>query len=69
MCQSQSPIPPTSPLFPLWYHTFKLPQGLIGKQSICNAGDTGAVGSIPGLEEPLEETMATPSSIIAWRNP
>ena len=25
------------------------------------------VGSIPGLEDPLEEGMATHSSIFAWR--
>ena len=25
-----------------------LPQGLIGKESACNAGDTGDMGSIPG---------------------
>ena len=25
-----------------------LPQCLSGKESICNAGDTGDVGSIPG---------------------
>ena len=26
-------------------------------------------GSIPGLEDPLEEEMATPSSVLAWRIP
>ena len=25
--------------------------------------------SIPGLEDPLEEEMATYSSILAWKNP
>ena len=34
-----------------------------GKESTCNAGDAG---SIPGLEEPLEEEMTTHSSILAW---
>ena len=29
-------------------------------------GDTGNTGSIPGLEDPLEEEMATHSSILAW---
>ena len=29
-------------------------------------GDTGNTGSIPGLEDPLEEEMATHSSIRAW---
>ena len=35
-----------------------------GKQSSCNAED---LGLIPGLEDPLEEGMATHSSILAWR--
>ena len=29
-----------------------------------DAGDTGDVGSIPGQEDPLEEGMATHSSIL-----
>ena len=37
-----------------------------GKESPCNAAD---VGSIPGLGDPLEEGMATHSSILAWRIP
>ena len=32
----------------------------------CNAGDEG---SIPGLGKPLEEAMATHSSILAWEIP
>ena len=32
----------------------------------ANAGDTG---SIPGGKDPLEEGMATRSSILAWRIP
>ena len=32
----------------------------------ANAGD---VGSIPGLEDPMEEEMATHSSIPAWEIP
>ena len=36
------------------------------EESACNAGD---LGSIPGLEDPLEEGMATHSSILAWRIP
>ena len=48
------------------------PGGSDGKESTCNAGD---LGSIPGLgrslgwEDPLEEGMATHSSILAWRIP
>ena len=42
---------------------FGLPQWLSGKESVCSAGDTG---SIPDSEYPLEESMATHSSILAW---
>ena len=37
-----------------------LPGGSDGKESACNAGDLGS-------EDPLEEGMATHSSILAWR--
>ena len=36
------------------------------------SADTGGIrdgGLIPGLEDPLEEGMATHSSILAWRIP
>ena len=36
------------------------------KESTCNAGDAG---SILGWEDPLEEGIATHSSITAWRIP
>ena len=42
------------------------PGGSDGKESSCNVGD---LGSIPGLQDPLEEGMATHSSIFAWRIP
>ena len=42
------------------------PCGSDGKESTCNVGD---LGLIPGWEDPLEEGMATHSSILAWRNP
>ena len=35
----------------------------------ANEGDTRDVGSIPGLGDPVEEDIATPSSIYAWRIP
>ena len=38
------------------------PRGLVGKEYACNAGD---LGSIPGLEDPLEKGKATHSSILA----
>ena len=34
-----------------------------------NAGDIRDVGLISGLEDPLEEGMATHTSILAWRVP
>ena len=42
------------------------PGGSDGKESACNAGD---LGSVLGWEHPLEEGMATHSSILAWRIP
>ena len=42
------------------------PGGSDSKESACNAGD---LGSIPGLEDPMEKGMATHSSILAWRIP
>ena len=37
------------------------------KNPPANAGDTRDAGSILGWEDPLEEGMATHSSILAWR--
>ena len=34
-----------------------------------NAGDTGDMVQSLGLEDPLEEEMATHSSILVWRIP
>ena len=42
------------------------PCGSVGKESACSTGD---LGSIPGLEDPLEKEMATHSSILAGRIP
>ena len=42
------------------------PCGSAGKESACNAGD---LGSIPGLEDPLEKGKAAHSSILAGRFP
>ena len=39
------------------------------KNPPANAGDIGDVGSIPGQEDPLEESMATHFNILAWRIP
>ena len=42
---------------------------LVIKNPPANAGNIRDVGSIPELEDPLEEGMATHSSILAWRIP
>ena len=42
---------------------------LVVKNPAANAGDLGDVGSIPGWDDPLEEGMATHSSILAWKIP
>ena len=47
-----------------YYSARRLPQWLSGKESACIAGD---MGLIPGPDDPLEEGMATHSSILAWR--
>ena len=39
------------------------------KNPPASAGDVRDVGSIPGWEDPLEEGIATHSSILAWRIP
>ena len=39
------------------------------KNPPADAGDARDLGSIPGQEDPLEEEMATHSSILAWRIP
>ena len=39
----------------------------VGKESACNAGDNGHTVRSLEWEDPLEESMATHSSILAWR--
>ena len=34
-----------------------------------NVGDKGDLGLIPGWEDPLEEGMATHSSVLGWEIP
>ena len=38
------------------------PCGSVGKESACNVGD---LGSIPGLEDPLDKGKATYTSVLA----
>ena len=42
---------------------------LVVKNLPANAGDIRDADSIPGWEDPLEESMATYSSILAWKIP
>ena len=42
---------------------------LVVKNLPANVGDIRDLGLIPGLEDPLEEGMATHSSILIWRIP
>ena len=39
------------------------------KNQPANAGDTRDAGLIPGTGNPLEEGMATHSSVLSWRIP
>ena len=42
---------------------------LVVKKLPANAGDIKDMGSIPGLENPLQKGMATHSNILAWGIP
>ena len=48
----------------LFLHNYMLPRWLTSKESAYSAGDAGL---IPGWEDPLEEEMATHSSILVWK--
>ena len=48
-------------------HPLSFPGGSDSKESACSAGDLGSLTL--GWEDPLEEGMATYSSILAWRIP
>ena len=49
-----------------FFPNLNFPGGSDGKASAYNAGD---LGLILGREDPLENEMATHSSILAWRIP
>ena len=48
------------------YYNLCFHGGLGGKESTCIVGD---LGSILSWEDPLEEGMATHSSVLSWRIP
>ena len=45
------------------------PTGSAGKEFVCNAGDTGNAGSIPGSGRSPQGGMATHSGILAGKTP
>ena len=45
------------------------PGSSAGKESACNLGDAGHVGTIPGLGRFPGKGMASHSGILAWRTP
>ena len=56
--------------FGLYYTDSRgFPGGTAVKNPPANAGDIRDGDSIPGLEDPLQEGMATHSNILAWRIP
>ena len=55
---------PGQPPTQAWLHS-----GSVGKESTCHAGDTGDLVPSLGWECPLEEEVATHSSIFAWKIP
>ena len=48
------------------YYWKDLPGGAVVKNLPVNAGTSGDTGSVPGLEDPLEEEITTHSSVLAW---
>ena len=42
------------------------PDGSEGKESACNAEDTGDTGSVPGLGKSLEKEAAKPSPVLLF---
>ena len=49
--------------------TMGLSGGSSGREPATNAGDLRDASSILGWEDPLEEGLATHTSILAWRIP
>ena len=46
-----------------------LPRCTMVKKSPADAEEVGDTGLVPGQEKPLEEEMATHSSILTWEVP
>jgi len=52
-----------------YIHIIGFPDGSVGKESTCNAGDPGVTNSIPGLRISPGAGNGNYSSILAWRIP
>ena len=50
-------------------HCIGFPNGSADKESACNSGDTGDVGSIPGLERELGEGNGNSLQYLCLKNP
>ena len=51
----------------MYLYIWGFPGGSVGKESAWNEGDTGDMGSVPGLGRSPGGGHATHSSILAWR--
>ena len=75
LSQSHSPTLQRQLLFSITLYQINLAYSFLWASQVVlvvrnpPAKDTGDVGSIPGLGNPLKEGMATHSSILAWRIP
>ena len=53
----------------IWELYYSFPSGSMVKDPPANTRDVRDTGPIPGVEDPLEEEMATHVSILAWEIP
>ena len=63
------PLNQTHAFYGLSVKRWNFPDRLLGKESACNAGDTGDTSSVLELGGSPEEEMATHSSILTGRIP
>ena len=57
-------LPPYGPFF---FHIVGFPGGSVVENLPASTGAAGDESSIPGWEDPLEEGLATHSSVLPWR--
>ena len=56
-------------VFILWQKVTSFPDGSVGKESVCNEGDTGDAYLIPRSGRSPGKEIASHSSIVAWEIP